>query len=294
MRLFPKEPLPFSAFLEWTYLFFGSTLTAVGIYFFEFLNHFTTGGVSGLAMILSVWFPRLSAPTVMLLINLLLFFLGFLLLGKRFGKRTLFCSASISAETLLLESLVPRTSPLTDQPMLEVAFMILLPSLGCAIVFYFGGSTGGTDIVAMIIKKYSDFPISRALLVSDLAIVSLLFFVFGLETWLFSMLGFLCRIVLLDGILRHINTSKLCTVILSPAHAPEIRRFITHVLQKSATYSDFFVGAWQMDARCVLLTALTKRQAIRLKKYASTVDPSCFLVISNTSEVIGEGFRKML
>ena len=230
----------------------------------------------------------------MLLINTLLFFLGFIVLGKQFGKRTLFCSALISAETLLLEKLFPRTSPLTDQPMLEAVFMVLLPSLGCAIVFYFGGSTGGTDIVAMIIKKYSDFPIARALLVSDLAIVSLLFFVFGFETWLFSLFGFLCRILLLDGILRHINTAKLCTLILSPVHEPEIRHFITHVLQKSATYSDSFVGAWQKETRCVLLTALTKRQAIRLKKFAASVDPSCFLVISNTSEVIGEGFREML
>ena len=139
MQSKPQKNSPFPTLLEWAYLSLGASLSAVGIYFFEFLNHFTTGGVSGLSMILSTRFPVFSAPTLMLLINLLLLFLGFTVLGRRFGKRTLFCSALISAETILLERLFPRASPLTDQPMLEAVFMVLLPSLGCAIVFYFGG-----------------------------------------------------------------------------------------------------------------------------------------------------------
>lgn len=276
--------------VEWLYLTLGATLTAVGIYFFEFLNHFTTGGVSGLSMILGAVFPEMSAAGFMLIINLTLLLLGFLIIGKGFGLKTCYCSALISVETFLLEWLFPRTAPLTDEPMLEAVFMILLPSLGGAIIFYLGASTGGTDIIAMIIKKYTSFNISKALFVSDFLIVMLLFLAFGIEAWLFSLFGFLARVLLVNNILSSINTSKYCTVITSPQYRDEICAYITDVLKKSATVSEEFVGAYHNEKKSVLLTALTRRQAVRLKQFARTLDEKTFIIVSNTSEITGEGF----
>lgn len=280
--------------LEYLYLTAAATLTAVGIYFFEFLNHFSSGGISGLSIILGAVFPQMSAASFMLIINVLLLILGFLIIGKDFGVKTCYCSALISVETFLLERLFPLTAPLTDEPMLEAVFMILLPSLGGALIFYLGASTGGTDIIAMIIKKYTSFNISKALFVSDFLIVMLSFWAFGLEAWLFSLFGFLARVLLVNNILSSINTSKYCTVITSPQYRDAICAYITDVLDKSATVSEDFVGAYQNEKKSVLLTALTRRQAVKLKQFAKTLDEKTFIIVSSTSEIMGEGFYETL
>lgn len=283
-----------SVWKQYLWLSIGSTLIAVGVYFFEFLNHFTTGGVSGLSMLLSALTPQIGAASYMLAINTLLLVLGFLLIGKNFGVRTCYCSLLVSVETYLLERLLPMSAPLTDEPMLEAVLMVILPSLGCAILFYLDASSGGTDIVAMIIKKYTAFRISKALFFSDLLIVMLLFFVYGREEWLFSLLGFLARILLVNQLLERINTSKFCTVITPPEHQAALCDFILQELQKSATVSETFVGAYHNLPKSVLLVALRPRQAARLKHFAKELDANIFIIVSETGEIMGEGFYETI
>jgi uncharacterized membrane-anchored protein YitT (DUF2179 family) len=276
--------------VELLWLTLGASLMALGIYFFEILNHFTTGGISGLSIILSAVFPKIGAADLLFVINLALLLLGFLVLGKGFGLKTAYCSTLVSVETVLLEHFFARTAPLTDQPMLEAAFMVLLPALGGAIIFYFGGSSGGTDIIAMILKRRFTLSISRALFISDLFIVMLSSFVFGIEIWLFSLLGFLLRVLLVDRILDTINTSKFCTLVISPDCLDALCRFITNDLKKSATVSNAFEGAYGRQKKSVLLVALTRRQAMRLKHFARTLDEKAFMIVTQTSEIMGEGF----
>lgn len=276
---------------EYLILTVGASFIAVGIYFFEFLNHFTTGGVSGLSIILERLFPAVGAADFMLIINTLLLVLAFVIIGRSFGVKTVWCSALISMETWMLERFVPRNAPLTDEPVLEALMMVLLPALGSAVLFYFGASSGGTDIVAMIIKKFNDVNISKGLFVADFGIVMLLLFCgFGLEIWLFSVLGFLARILLVDVLLKGINTSKYCTVITDPAHAAALKDYILNRLKKSATVGTGFWGAYRGERKTVLLTAMTPRQAAALRAFARTLDEEIFIVISSTHEVTGEGF----
>ena len=280
---------------EWSLLTLGASLIAVGIYFFEFLNHFTTGGVSGLSIILERLFPAVSAATFMLGINVCLLVAAFFVIGRSFGIKTVYCCALISAETFLLESLVGRTAPLTDQPTLEMLFMILLPTLGATILFYFGASSGGTDIVAMIIKKFSPLNISKALFAADFLIVMMLLFCgFGVQTWLFSVLAFIARILLTDTLLKSMNTSKYCTVITPPEHTDALLDYILNTLQKSATVSRDFVGAYRGDRRTVLLTAMKPRQAAQLREFAKSLDGEIFIIVSSTHEITGEGFYDTL
>ena len=294
LRFHSKLFSPYSRAYEFLWLTFGASILALGIYFFEILNHFITGGVSGLSILLSSAFPKLGAADFLFFTNLVLLLLGALVLGKDFGLKTAYCSTLLSLETLLLEHLLAKSTPLTDQPMLEAAFMILLPALGGAIIFYFGGSSGGTDIIAMILKRKFSFSISKALFLSDLLIVMLSAFVFGIEIWLFSLLGFLLRVLLVDHILAAINTSKFCTLIVSPEHLAALCRFITEDLRKSATVSNAFEGAFGHKRKSVLLVALTRRQAMRLKHYARTLDQNAFMIITQTSEIMGEGFFDVL
>lgn len=280
---------------EFLLLTIGASLISVGVYFFEFLNHFTTGGVSGFSIILEKLIPTVNAATFMLIINTILLILAFLIIGRSFGIKTIYCSALISIETWLFEILIPRDAPLTNQPVLETLMMVLLPSLGCAILFYFGASSGGTDIVAMMIKRFARVNISKGLFVADFGIVMLLLFCgFGFETWLFSVLGFLARILLVDVLLKGVNTSKYCTVITPPEHTDALTDYILNNLEKSATVSTAFYGAYRNEKKTVLLTAMTPRQAADFKVFAKALDDRIFIVISSTHEITGEGFFETL
>lgn len=279
---------------EYSFLSFASAVMSVGIYFFEFLNGFTTGGVSGFSLILSAYLPQLSAGMIMLTVNLLLLAIGFLVMGREFGLKTFFCNTAVSVGTLLLELWIPRTAPLTDEPMLETIFMVLLPSFAMAIMFYLGASSGGTDIIAVILKKYLSLNISNALFFSDLLIVFFAFAAFGIEAWLFSLLGFFLRILSINLFLKKINTSKYCTVITSPEFRDMICDYITNELKRSATVSEEFIGAYHNEKKSVLLSALTRRQAGKLKEFTKTLDEKTFIIISETSEITGNGFREML
>lgn len=97
-----------------------------------------------------------------------LLLIGMIVLGKKFAAKTAYCSILLSVTLSFLERVCPMKAPLTDQPMLELCFAIALPALGSAILFNIGSSSGGTDIIAMILKKYSSFNIGPALMLSDL------------------------------------------------------------------------------------------------------------------------------
>lgn len=272
----------------------GASLTAIGIYFFKFPNHFSTGGVSGLSVLLNGLFPEVSAATYVLIINIALLVIGFLILGRSFAFKTVYCSLLMSGLTYLLEKLCPLTKPLTGQPMLEIVFAILLPAVGSALLFQDGASTGGTDIVAMIIKKYSHVNISVALFISDFLIVMATVWIFGIETWLFSLLGFLAKVFMVNNVLESINMSKYCTVVTTKAHEEEVAAYITSRLHKSATLSEAYRGAYRRDEKVVFLVALTRRQARELKQYLKTLDHESFVIICNTSDICGKGFREVV
>ena len=133
----------------------GSTLImAVGTYFFKFTNNFTFGGITGLAVLVADK-TNISASDFSFIVNMLLLALGFVVLGRKFAAKTAYCSILLSVALSFLSRVCPMEHPLTDQTMLELCFAIALPALGSAILFNIGSSSGGTDIIAMILKKYS-------------------------------------------------------------------------------------------------------------------------------------------
>ena len=182
------------------------------------------------------------------------------------------------------------SGPLTDQPMLELCFAIALPALGSAILFNIGASSGGTDIVAMIVKKYSSFDIGRALLLSDALITAAGFLVFDIETGLYSVLGLAIRSFMVDTFIESFNLSKYFNVVCD--HPEPICDFIVHTLGRSASVFEA-KGAYSGKEKHIILTALNRVQAVRLRNYIKATEPTAFILISNTSEIIGKGFHSV-
>ena len=156
---------------EFLLLTFSTLLIAVGIYFFKFPNNFTFGGVTGLAVLVAKT-GLINASDFTFIINMVLLLMGFLVFGRKFGIKTTYTSILLSLSLSLLERIYPMNAPFTDEPMLELCFAIALPALGSAILFNIGASSGGTDIIAMILKKYTNVNIGKGLLLSDLLITA--------------------------------------------------------------------------------------------------------------------------
>lgn len=272
---------------EFFLLTVGILIMVVGIYFFKFPNNFSFGGVTGIAIVVSEYLP-VSRGVITTIINVALLIIGFLLLGKGFGIKTVYTSLLMSFGLSFLEKVCPMAHPLTDEVILELAFGIFLPAVGSALLFNIGASSGGTDIVAMILKKYTSINIGNALLFTDLIIVAATFLVFDIKTGLLSTLGLFVRSFMIDGVIENMNLQKYFTVVCSD---PEpICDFITLDLGRSATVCEG-MGAFSHDKKYVIYTVMSRAQAVRLRSFIHVQDPSAFILISDTSEIIGKGFR---
>ena len=196
-----------SQFKNFINLTLSTLVMAVGIYFFKFSNNFTFGGITGLAVLVAKS-GAISAGDFSFVANMVLLIIGFFVLGRKFAAKTAYSSILLSVALSGLERICPLSHPLTDQPLLELIFAIALPSIGSAVLFNIGASSGGTDVIAMVMKKYTSFNIGNALLVTDFFITLAGFFVFDIQTGLYSFLGLALRSFMIDGFIESLNLSK--------------------------------------------------------------------------------------
>lgn len=265
----------------------GALFVAIGAYFFKFPNNFSIGGVNGISVILGNYFGLSSAGTIAAIINYALLILGFIILGRGCGLKTVVGTTTLSVTQIVLEKVCPMSHPLTDQPLLELAFAVLLPAVGSAILFNCDGSTGGTDIVAMILRRHTNMNIGTGLLISDTGI-TLLSFLFGAETGLISLLGLILKTFCIDSVIDSINRCKCFTIITESPQ--EISDFITHELNRSCTILEG-TGGFTHTKKYFMTAAMNRYQAARLQRYLKENHPETFMMITNSSEIIGKGFR---
>lgn len=273
-------------FKEYAILTAATVLLDIGIYFFKFPNNFSFGGVSGISVVLSK-FISISPSTINLILNMLLLIVGFIFLGRDFAVKTVYVSTLSAVLMYVMEFVVPMTSPFSSQPVLELIFAILLPAVAAAIFFNFGASSGGTDIIAMILKNRASMDIGIAMLIVNALIAVSTFFVFDIQTGLFSVCGLLSHSLIVNNVIENINTFKYFNVICD--NPEPICDFICNKLGRSATvYSA--EGAYTHAQKTVVLTAMRRGQAVQLRKFIKDTEPTAFILISTTSEIIGKGF----
>ena len=282
------KKITLSSIKYWSFLNLGVLLMAIGIYFFKAPNGFATGGVSGVAIILSQIFPVMTQSVYMMIINVILLIIGVLILGKECGLLTIFCSLMLSFENWLFEMLFPLTEPLTS-------YAVLLTGIGAAIIFKCKASSGGTDIVALILKKHTSMNVGTALLCTDFIIAAMTFMkfteagvAFDPQTGLFSMLGLFAKVFVVDDIIDSINLCKSFTIITS--RPGEVNNYILKEIKHGVTVISAH-GAYTGEDKTVLMTVCRRSEAIRLRKKVYEIDPNAFVIITKTSEIMGKGFR---
>ncbi len=273
---------------EWLLITAGILILTVGVYFFKFPNHFSTGGVTGIAIVLGHYIPSITPGTLVTIINVILLIIGFAVFGKSFGIRTVYASLLMSGTLQLLEAIIPLDQPMTSQPLVELMFAVGLPAVGSAILFNLDASSGGTDIIAMILRKYTSLNIGIALLCSDIIITVSACFAFGMETGLFSVLGLIIKSLFMDVVMDNLMIKK-CFQIITSAPQP-IEDFITGTLHRGATQLHG-EGVYSHEGKTVLLTVVSRHEAVLLRNFIRKNDPSAFLIITSSTEIIGKGFR---
>lgn len=287
--------------ITWVLMTLGTVLVAAGVYFFKAPNHFATGGVSGISIVLAKFVP-LNQSTLVMITNVLLLILGFIFLGKGCTFRTLYCSLMYSAENMLLEYLLPiekipgaylsgGTYTLSNQPLMELVYAMLLTGIGSAILFNCRASSGGTDIVALILKKFTKLNTGMALLITDSLIAFSTFFIFGAQAGLFSVLGLFSKAFIIDGVIENIGKTKYITIITTK---PElIGEYILTTMKRDFT-SYKATGGYTGAEKTVLITVCKRGEALKLKYNVKKVDSTSFVIITDANEILGKGFRETL
>ncbi|MDE7329918.1 MAG: YitT family protein [Clostridia bacterium] len=305
------------AVLNWIFMTFGIILMSFSVYFFQTPNDFTLGGIAGIAVIINSFIPApvnqiLTQGVIMAIINVALLIIGLIILGKQCTIRTIFCSlfytgfiwlfeyfdviglintAAGRVETVINpetgEEITRALRALSDEPFLELVYAILLFGIGGAIVFNCGASSGGTDIIALILKKFTNLNVGMALMIIDMVIVLISFYTFTVDKGLFSVLGLFTKSFLLDSVIESFGKTKYITIITKNHEI--ISDYILKVINHGFTMYDA-QGGYTGEPKKVLVTVCKRSEALKLKIKIHEVDPSAFVIITDANEILGKGF----
>lgn len=301
-----KEPVAKKNIFSWENIKYflilnlGVLLLSFGVYMFEVPNHFAVGGVGGISILLSNVITRhvpwLTQSVIMAIINGVLLVIGLILLGKGLTFRTIYCSVAYSFEVWVMGKIHYMAAPLTDIPFMELVLAILLTGSGGAIIFNCDASSGGTDIIGLIFKKYTGLNIGTAMLFADFIVACLAFVVYkddpgidSVKIGLLSLLGVFARTFVIDGVIDNLTNTKYVTIIT--VNPDVVSKLILKEIDRGFTRYEA-EGGYTGEARTVIMTVCRRAQAVRLKSKLKEEDPTAFVIITDANEILGKGFSE--
>lgn len=280
-----NEPHPIlSSVLEYIYIIVGAAIIAVGFNVFLLPNEVASGGVSGISTILKGVF-NWNPGIVQYAFNIPLFITGVIFLGKQFGARSLVGTLTLPLFVLLTASWEPATL----NPLLGALFGGISVGVGLGIVFRGRASTGGTDLAAQIITKYSGLTLGTSVMLIDGLIVLSAALVFDVEKGLYALIGLFVTTKTIDIIQLGFSQSKMVYIITNKQE--EIRDAIYTEVNRGVTKLSA-VGGYTEQERPILLVVVYQTEFSKLKQVIKTVDSSAFVIVTDSYEVLGEGFKR--
>ncbi len=265
----------------------GSLVTAMGLVMFLVPNKIASGGVSGLATVIYYLF-NLPVGKVILILNIPLFIAGIREMGTKFGMRTLY---GIIVLSLGIDLLTPYLPVITHDPILAAIYGGGIVGIGLGLVFKAKGTTGGTDLVAQLINKYTDISVGKALLMVDFCIIVLAGIVFNAELALYALISLVLTSHMIDLVQQGLNIAK-ATLIISDS-AKDIKKTIIHQMGRGVTVLRG-KGGFTNNNKDVLLCIIDRSEVSDLKRLVHTIDREAFVIITEVHEALGEGFNENL
>lgn len=275
---------------DYTFVTLGSLITAMALDLFLIPNKIIAGGVSGLATIVYYMF-HLPVGFQMLVYNVFLFILGFKVLGLHFGFKSIYSAIVLSFFIDFFNLIVKLPIPdLSSDALLAPIYGGALAGLGMGMVFWRGASTGGTDIIALIINKYTNISSGTGLMITDTLITIFAIFVFGPIKAMYGILTIFVTSKIIDSVLEGIESTR--SIMIISDKIGKIRKMILEDLERGATIIEA-TGAYTNIKRPILWAVVRRRELAVLRRHIQKVDPEAFIVIFKNSEVFGEGFKKI-
>lgn len=271
-----KSILKEIAILTWAVL-----IIAVGVYFFLVPSHTSISSISGLGIVLSNFVP-LPLSVITMALNVVLLIIGFFTCGREFGAKTVYTSIMLPFFLGVFEKLVPDFTSLTNSQELDVLCYILIVSIGLSILFNRNASSGGLDIVAMIMNKYLHMELGKAMALSGMAVALSAALVYDKKTVVLSILGTYFNGIVLDHFIFNHNIKRRVCVITEKEE--ELRKFIIEDLHSGATIYEA-IGAYNMKKRNEIITIVDKTEYQKLMNFISQMDPKAFVTVYNVSNM---------
>lgn len=273
---------------DYTWIFLGSVLYSLSFDWFYVPNQIGFGGLTALGMILNHLSPAIPIGTVVLVLNIPIFILGWKFLGGHTLVSSLF---SMTATSVLVDLIAAAyTFPAMD-PMLAAVFGGVTLGLSLGMIFSKGATTGGTDLIARLLKlPFAWLPVGRLLLVVDLAMLLAVSIAFrSMESAMYGIISLYISTLVMDGVLYGMDRSKVAYIITSNPRA--ITDEIDRQMDRGVTYLHG-EGSFSGDAKLVLMCAFKQKQIVPLKALVHELDPEAFLIVCDAHEVLGQGFRR--
>ena len=266
---------------EFAIITFGAILAATAIYFFMLPLNIAIGSGSAIAMMLSTFIP-LPVSMLSLGLNVILLIVGFILIGREFGVKTVYAAILVPLTIGLYEILFPNFESLTGDPVIDVICYTIIVGMGMALLFSCNASSGGLDIVAKILNKYTHMDIGTAVSVSGVVVAASSFFFYDTKIAVVSILGTYFGGMVVDKFIFGLNIKRRVCVISE--RLDEIVQFVLHDLHSGATINEI-IGAYDMTRRREVIVIVNKQEYKRLMDYVKKLDPKAFVTVYAVNEI---------
>lgn len=270
---------------EFALITIGIFLVAISVVYFFEPNNIAAGGITGLAIVINHYIPFISIGPLVLMMDAILFIVALIVLGAKFGAKTIYSSFLLSTSMWLMQTFIPIN--ITNDLILATIFGTLISAVGMAIVFNANASTGGTDIIAKILNKFFHIEIGKSLLIVDFLVTLLGAVTFGINIGLYGLLAVIINGVVIDNIIAGFKTKSEITIISEKNK--EISKFILDDLERGCTFIKGIGGFTRKDTS-ILYTVLDRNEFIKLKNKIKEIDKNAFITVGEVHEVMGEGF----
>jgi uncharacterized membrane-anchored protein YitT (DUF2179 family) len=274
--------------LDYLGIAIGVGITALSLVWLLIPNKIAAGGVSGLGVII---YHRWGIPVALtiLYLNIPLFLISFRLFGLRYSGKALFGTFFISVMISFWDSII-RLAPLTRNPLLAALYGGVIAGVGMGLCFRYGGSTGGTDLVAQLLNRFTGISVGHGLFICDAFVVALAGLAFhSTELALYAIITIFVTGKFLDSVLEGLNYAKAAFIISDQAET--IGRKIITDLNRGATGLSGR-GFYSSNRKEVILVVISRSEEMKLKEMVNLIDPAAFVIITDVHEVLGEGFQR--
>jgi len=265
----------------------GSLIMGIGYSLFLIPHHFVPGGVSGIAMIVN-FFTRLPLGTLIMVLNIPVFIIGFKIMGRKYALRSLL-GMVISSLLIDFFNQVMGLKSATDDPILAAIYGGFMLGVGLGLVFRGRASTGGSDILGQILNRWTGMSVGIGIMLIDFFVISASGVAFKqLEAPLYGYIVLVISSKVIDMILEGWNYTKL--VIITSAKTPEIQDFILNTLDRGGTALKSRTLYLNREGETIM-TVIHRKQLAELKQFVKSADPGAFVIINDTYAVLGKGFK---